>query len=1090
MKQYIYKYGMLALALAFSSTFAYAQDEELEEENVVRKVVKVNKKKYETRTIIGRVVNATTGAPLSGVIVKATAVEGYSGLTDDDGYYKIQVPVFSTGLYISTPDFNAATIGLNSGEAQKEVALLPTSFKPDYAAEESILKNVSADDFKYSYATNIKEEIQNQLGAYAYSTSRSGSPGQGMSMFIQGLNSLNANAQPLVVVDGVIIDQQYDRTQLHSGFYNDVLTGINPADIANVEVMRNGTALYGARGANGVILVTTKRSTSMATRITASASIGINMKPKFYDMMDAEQYRSYASEMLGSTNSKRSDFKFLVNDPSYPYYNRYHTNTDWKDYAYRTSVTHNYGINVMGGDDVAQYNLSVGYTLANSTLKYNDMNRINIRFNSDIALTSRLDVRFDASFVNTTRSLRDDTAPSGYTEGTPTSPAFLSYVKSPFMSPYAYGFSNGVGSFSSSVYDIEDESYLDEALVGYANYNYRLGNPVAFNEYGDAEHKNRFETSMLNLSITPKFKILPNLILSEHFTYNLLNTNNKYYIPVNGVPTYYVASVNANRENLVASKTSRQNSLQSDTRLNWKNQYNAHSVSVFGGMRMMFENYNSSAPEGYNTGSDKTPFLSNGLLNVDAKGVDESWRAIDVYAQGNYNYRGRYYAQVNLTASSSSRFGKNRGGGAIKFGGVPWGIFPAVQLGWIISNESWMADVKGLNYLKLTGGYDVSGNDDVSLTAARTYFASQLYMKSIAGLSLVSIGNNDIKWESTQRWNLGLEANFLDNRLHLGFNSFWSRTSDLLSLQTMSMLAGIGQQWANGGKMNNKGFDVNVSGKIIATKDWSWSVGASMGHYKNTIKSLGRNDGKDYVVTSVYNANILTKEGMAANLFYGYKTNGVYATTEAAKAEGLYILSDNGVDKHEFGAGDVKFVDVNGDKRIDEKDMQVIGDPNPDIYGNIYSSLSWKRFKLDVNFNYSLGNDIYNYMRSQLEGGSRFMNQTTYLTHRWQAEGNETSVPKLTFQDPMGNSRFSDRWIEDGSYLKLKSITLSYNLPMNTSFLQGLEFWIQGNNLFTVTKYLGSDPEVSVTNSVIGQGIDYGKVGSNRSVVFGVKVKL
>ena len=346
MKQYIYKYGMLALALAFSSTFAYAQDEEQEEETVVRKVVKVNKKKYETRTVIGRVVNATTGAPLSGVIVKATAVEGYSGLTDDDGYYKIQVPVFSTGLYISTPDFNAATIGLNSGEAQKEVALLPTSFKPDYAAEESILKNVSADDFKYSYATNIKEEIQNQLGAYAYSTSRSGSPGQGMSMFIQGLNSLNANAQPLVVVDGVIIDQQYDRTQLHSGFYNDVLTGINPADIANVEVMRNGTALYGARGANGVILVTTKRSTSMATRITASASVGINMKPKFYDMMDAEQYRSYASEMLGSTNSKRSDFKFLVNDPSYPYYNRYHTNTDWKDYAYRTSVTHNYGINV------------------------------------------------------------------------------------------------------------------------------------------------------------------------------------------------------------------------------------------------------------------------------------------------------------------------------------------------------------------------------------------------------------------------------------------------------------------------------------------------------------------------------------------------------------------------------------------------------------------------------------------------------------------------------------------------------------------------------------------------------------------------
>ena len=1090
MKQYILKYGMFALAMVFASAPVFAQDDETEEEEVVRKVIKVKRKQYETRTVTGRIVNAATGEPMSGVIVKATEVDGYSGLTDDNGVYNVKVPVFSTGLYISTPDFNAATIGLSAGESQKEVALLPVAFKPDYTSEMNLLNKVSADDFKYSYAANIKEEVQNQLGAYAYSTSRTGSPGQGISMFVQGLNSLNANAQPLVVVDGVIIDQQYDRNQLHSGFYNDVLTSINPADIANVEVMRNGTALYGARGANGVILVTTKRSTSMATRITASASLGINMKPKLYDMMDAEQYRGYASEMLGSTNTKRSDFKFLSSDPSYPYYNQYHASTNWRDYIYRTSVTHNYGINVMGGDDVAQYNLSVGYTKANSTMKYNDMNRINIRFNSDISLTSKLDVRFDASFANTTRSLRDDTAPSGYTEGTPTSPAFMAYVKSPFMSPYAYGYSNGVGSFSSSVYDIEDESYLNEALAGYANYNYRIGNPVAFNEYGDAEHKNRFETSMLNLSVTPKYQILPNLSVSEHFTYNLINTNNKYYIPVNGVPTYYVASVNANRENLVASKTSRQNSIQSDTRLNWKNQYDGHSLSAFGGMRMMFENYNSSAPEGYNTGSDKTPFLSNGLLNVDAIGIDESWRSIDVYGQANYNYRGKYYAQVNLTASSSSRFGKNRSSGAIKLGGVPWGIFPGVQFGWVITNEPWMSKVNGIDYLKLTGGFDVSGNDDISLTAARSYFASGLYLKSIAGLTLASIGNNDIKWESTSRWNAGIEGNFLGNRLHFGFNVFTSRTCDLLSLQAMSMLAGIDQQWTNSGKMKNSGFDFNVSGKVLVTKDWSWSVGASMGHYKNKIVSLGRNDGKDYVVTPVYNAYILTKEGSAANLFYGYKTKGVYSTTEQAKADGLYILSENGVDKHEFGAGDMIFDDVNGDKRIDENDMQVIGDPNPDVYGNIFTSVSWKRFKMDVNFNYSVGNDVYNYMRSQLEGGSRFMNQTTNLTQRWQAEGNVTSVPKVTFQDPMGNSRFSDRWIEDGSYLKLKSVTLSYNLPMNTSFLQGLEFWVQGNNLFTITKYLGSDPEVSVTNSVIGMGIDYGKVGSNRSVVFGVKVKL
>jgi hypothetical protein len=171
-------------------------------------------------------------------------------------------------------------------------------------------------------------------------------------------------------------------------------------------------------------------------------------------------------------------------------------------------------------------------------------------------------------------------------------------------------------------------------------------------------------------------------------------------------------------------------------------------------------------------------------------------------------------------------------------------------------------------------------------------------------------------------------------------------------------------------------------------------------------------------------------------------------------------------------------------------DRVVIGDPNPDIYGNIFTTLAWKRFKLDVRFNYSLGNDVFNYMRQQLESGSRFMNQSTAMNSRWQAEGQKTDMPHITFQDPMGNSRFSDRWIEDGSYLRLKSLTLSYDLPLNSEFIQGLQIWIQGNNLLTFTKYLGSDPEFSATSSVLGQGIDIGSLSQNRSVVAGVKINL
>ena len=232
-------------------------------------------------------------------------------------------------------------------------------------------------------------------------------------------------------------------------------------------------------------------------------------------------------------------------------------------------------------------------------------------------------------------------------------------------------------------------------------------------------------------------------------------------------------------------------------------------------------------------------------------------------------------------------------------------------------------------------------------------------------------------------------------------------------------------------------------------KNWGWELGASVGHYKNKITSLGLYNGQTEYTTDINGATILTQEGSAANLFYGYRTKGVFSTTKQAQDAGLYILDANGVKENYFEAGDMIFEDIHEDHKIDEKDRVVIGDPNPDIYGNIFTAVSWKNLRLDANFSYSLGNDVYNYMRQQLESGSRFMNQTTAMTRRWMAEGDVTDMPKATFQDPMQNSRFSDRWIEDGSYLKLKSITLSYDLPLNSTFLQGLQFWIQANNVFT-----------------------------------------
>ena len=693
MKKYIL-FG-LTLLMAFPVCVSAQEDTDEEEVEATVRTIKKKQKQYDTRVVRGQVKNAATGLPIAGAIVSADNIEGYSVLTEDDGKYELKVPVFATSLFITSPDFNAVRQGLRDIEQQRETMLYPATFSPEYVKELGARDDREATDFKYTNSVNIKDEVQSQLGGQVYTISRNGTPGVGSVMFIQGLNSLNVNAQPLIVVDGVIFDQQYGRTLLHDGFYNDIMSNINPADIEKVTVMRNGTALYGAKGANGVILIQTRRNKSMATRITANVSAGVTLKPKFLSVMDAEQYRSYASELLKTTQTNIRKFKFLNEDPDYYYYKQYHQNTDWKDYVYHTAMTQNYGINVEGGDAVANYNLSVGYVSQQSTLKYNDMDRLNIRFNTDIELTQRFKVRFDASFANTTRNIRNDGAPVGYDEGTPTAPGFLAYAKSPFLSPYSYG----LGKLSETRYDVTPESYLDEALASYTKYNWQLGNPAAINEFADAENKNRFENSMLNLTITPKYQFNEHLSLSEHFSYNLVNTNEQYYIPVNGTPEYYVTSIGDYVDNEVRALASKQNSVMSDTRVDWQNRYDAHSIHLFAGARINWETYSLSSELGYNTGNDKTPKIRADLAHTSDIGTSDSWNSIAWYAQAEYNYKNRYFLQANLTAEGSSRFGKD--GGNIRAFDAAWGLFPGVQASWVLTNESWLANAKGIRLVSM-----------------------------------------------------------------------------------------------------------------------------------------------------------------------------------------------------------------------------------------------------------------------------------------------------------------------------------------------------------------------------------------------------
>ena len=1063
----------------FSPLSSFAQTEEEQEEGGSVVQIRKTRKQEETRTIKGRVISQAEHTPLVGVLIQSVAGDGYSTLTEEDGTFSLQVPLYSSAVTVTIPGYNMIRVGLNKSGNLRDIVMQSDAARALYGADDNVMNNVKTSSMEFTAARNVTSEIGNQLGANVRTIARSGAIAVGNYMNIGGVNSLQSNSQPLVVIDGVLIDQQYGREMIHSGYYNDMLTNINPSDVETVEVMTNGTALYGAKGANGVILIKTKRNTSQATRIEATVNMGVELMPKMYDVMNGSQYKTYAAGLLESTGTRANSFKFLNADPNYYWYNKYNNNTNWADHLYSEALTQNYALSVQGGGDIANYMLSVGYTKDNSVLDANNFNRLNIRFNTDIKITDALSMRFDAAYTNQTRKLMDTGAPDGYDEKSITSTTFLAMAKSPMLSPYSFA-NNRI---NSNHLDIVDEDYLDE-VSQLANANYRLANPVAINEYGMAENKNYFDNSYVNLVVTPKYQFNKHLSLSEMFSYTSVNTNEKYYVPLNGVPSYYVAALQGTRENEIGSQYSKQNTVNSDTRLEWGNTYNAHNIHLLGGFRYINESFSYNTQHGYNTGNDKTPFINN-ASDKTSMGMNESWATISWYGQAKYNYANRYYLQGDLAVETHSQFGRDVKSG-FKLGGVVWGVFPSIQAGWIVSNEKFF-DVRGIDYLKLTAGYSVSGNDDLPYDASRTYLKSSLFLNRVPGLVLANIGNSELQWETTKRFNAGIEFKGLNNRLGINFNYFHSWTDNLITLQELGFLGGIDYNWSNGGSLKNQGFDVTATAHLVARKHWNWSVGASMGHYVNKLTALP--DNQAYLDTHILGATVRSQIGGAVNSFYGYRTDGVFATSEDAKASGLYIEDETGA-KTYFEAGDVRFVDLNGDGKIDDADRTYIGKATPDIYGNLFTTLSWKQLTLDVNFNYSLGGDVFNYMRQQLETGSRFMNQTTAMLNRWTTEGQETNIPRATYGDPMGNSRFSDRWIEDGSYLRLKTLTLSYRLPINNTYIQGITVWGQCNNLFTVTRYLGTDPEFSMSNAVLSQGIDRGLISQGRSFHLGVKINL
>ena len=1095
--------SLCAIALTICGV-AFAQDDVDEEDAPVAikapkrtKVVDTNP----TITVQGIVVDDATKMPLAGVRVQTLKDNRYVAMTDGDGKFTLKLPTFATSLYVQSPHYLSQQVAIVAGDETQQIriSMLSDAFSAMYEDGTTITA-------KNSFVSNgnglsIDEEMTEKLGGDIRMNMHSGNLEQGAAMFIRGISSVNANAQPLIIVDGVELDMQQNRESLHLGDIFNMLSTISPEDIDKVTVLKNATALYGARGANGVIQIETKRGHSMATRIDAKLGVGWTFVPSYPTMMNASQYRNYAVEQLGTiaevqnrlgSSSDPLLFNFLNDAKDGYYYNTYHNDTDWSDYVYRTALTHNYSINVQGGDDIGMYNLSVAYIQTMKNVKATSFDRINVRFNTDISLIRDLTTKFDMSLSRTNTNLFDEGVPADLNSGTITSPAFLSLIKSPLLNPYQYNMN--IHAFTHLFSDADDlYSTLRDG-------NYSLANPLALIANATGERKNRNENTFFNVTITPTYEFSKEWKLTSHFSYYLNRNSQAYYRPYVGLPSFDIENLGTVYAK-TASIFSKEINVLSNTHVDWNKKIGAHTIAAMGGFRYNYFSYdgsNLSSQFSEKQSDDKNPTLSTGeKVYSTVGGADDVWKNMQWYVSGDYNYMNKYFATVSMLAEANSRFGSNANGG-MKLFGVKWALFPSIQLGWVLTNENWFPKNAGIDYLRLNAGFDMSGNDDISNYAARTSFNTVRFNYTEIGMQLTNVGNEEIKWETTSKFNLGLQANFLNNRLSTSFNYFVHNTKDLLALKTFeNPIGGINNYWTNDGEIRNTGFEVGVSGKPVALKDWHLEVGATVGHYQNKVKALANGD----FTTSVYGTdNILTSVGNPVGVFYGYRTKGVFSTTADATAANLYIVDETGA-KQYFAAGDVIFEDVNpynakgeyAPGQIDEADKVIVGDPNPDIYGNIFLNLNWKRFTLGMNFNYSLGNDVYNYQRSVLNSGATLYNQQVAEVAHWRYEGQNATLPRVNYGDPMGNNRFSDRWIEDGSYLRMKSVKLTYQVPLPESWqtwVQGVSVWAEGRNLITLTKYTGSDPEFSISNNQLYQGIDCGNIAQGRMFSMGVKINL
>jgi TonB-linked SusC/RagA family outer membrane protein len=1018
--------------------------------------------------VSGVIKDAATGKPLGAVNI---SIPNYSGaLSDDKGSFSIKVPSYNATLIISGEGFQTKEIPLK-GKKMVTALLYEESFTSMYdnvvlpfgvKAQSKTVNAISSFNTEGSWnrSTETPDGYLQGKVAGLNATMRSGTPNAGAYLTLRGYNSVYANNQPLIVVDGMIYDINDFGTSLISNHYTNALANIDPRDIENVTVIKDGSSTYGTKGANGVILITTTHAKDVATKIDFGIYSGVNMVPAELPVMKSSDYRTYLSDILKTTGWSQDQIQaqpYMNDTVGNANYYRYHNQTDWQKEVLKQSSTSNVYLKVSGGDDIAKYALSLGYMKNAGVTDNTNMTKYSIRFNSDLNLSRNFTAGTNLAYTYYDQKLMDQGLAAK------TNPLYLALIKAPFLHK-------------------NDISDLGAISPNFANTDtLGVSNPVAaVNNIIDNSKVYRFTGS-----IYLKYKLSAYLTLATTGGITVDEVREQRFIPSRGITNDTLS--NAIADSRLGSQVKKIFNLYNDTYLDYTRTFNRiHQFSGRIGLRYLNSKSERDVALSYNSATDN--FISVGTGSLSTTGGD-----IGKYTWGNgyigadYGLSNKYFFSFNMAIDGSSRFGSQISK-ALGVGGVEYAVMPSLGASWLVSSERFLSKLKFVDILKLRATYSKTGNDDIGNYSAKQSYVSQNLL-GMQGLVRGGIANPHLQWESNTKANLGIDVALFNERLSFSFDVYRNKTGNMIMYEPVPAASGYTYALTNSGAMKTNGLELSVGARLINTKSVKWDAGFTLATYKNRITQLPASTNGS-VVTSVGGATILTAINLPANSFYGFKTNGVFTSDAEATASGLTRMQSDGV-YASFKGGDMRFADVNGDKIINDGDKQVIGNPNPDYTGSFNSKLSWNRLSVEALFTFSQGNKVYNGVRAALESESGSQNQLTSVINRWRAAGQVTNIPRASWGDPMGNSSFSDRWIEDGSFLRMKVISVSYNIPVKGMHsIKSATVYATGNNLLTFTKYLGYDPEFNAAESILAKGVDVGLEPQFKSIIFGVRIGL